>query len=382
MRAVSPSELIEILETRFDDPFAPPVLIFGPPGEGKTQIVRDVATKHKAELRVIRLSTMAQEDVSGVMVPDIENRLADYWSPALLDLPDDMNKRNKIVLFFDELGCAKTDVQNAALNLFQDGVLHNVDIRGAIRIAATNRPKDKVFVKGITSALINRCCVVELQNNVKDWLTWARRNLIHPAVISYIDKDGGVLRGEPSITSSYPTPRAWEYVSRECYRAEKLKLSAKTLSAMISGYVGEQEASKFSAHLRYYRQLPAPTEDPEQAVSQILQKGKDANICLYMYAHNVAMYIQRTYDENKKRLKPEHIRHFLLLLAALAKIEKQQFAMAAAHVLSIDALYHIIHNCTVGKRSALNLPERIFGKDLKELLKFITEAIGVAEKGD
>ncbi len=382
MRAVSPSELIEILETRFVDPSAPPVLIFGSPGEGKTQIVRDLATKHGAELRTIRLSSMAQEDVSGVMVPDIEKRLADYWSPELLEMPDDMEKRHKIVLFFDELGCAKTDVQNAALNLFQDGVLHNVDIRGAIRIAATNRPKDKVFVKGITSALINRCCVVELQNTVKDWIKWARQNLIHPAVISYIDQSGGTLRGEPSITSAYPTPRAWEYVSRECYRAEKIGLKPKALTAMIAGYVGEQEASKFRTYLTYYRELPKPTDDPEQAIRSILEhKRKDANIYLYMYTHSVAMYVQRAYNENKKQLKPEHIRQFVLLLDALYRIDKQQFAAAAAHIISIETLYHIMDRCAVNKRASLNLPQHIFN-NLKELWSFVNDAIGEAKRED
>lgn len=191
------NELVDnfMMETREN------VMIWGAPGIGKTQIVKQVAKtvaeklgKDKADIPVtiITLATKASYDISGIpiqfisstdepeglnqnVIPDKHRGKVgmDFAYPAWLPGPDD-NREG--ILFFDEINRADVDTMGAALSLLLDRVSGSYKMPDSWRIwAAGNRGVDGP-VKPFEGAMASRFLGghVHLVPTVEAWVEWAR----------------------------------------------------------------------------------------------------------------------------------------------------------------------------------------------------------------
>ena len=80
-----PAELLVILEREFlsaRDRQHTPVMLWGPPGVGKSQMVAQVAAKHATAVIDIRLSQMEPSDLRGI--PFRLDNIVEWAVPALL----------------------------------------------------------------------------------------------------------------------------------------------------------------------------------------------------------------------------------------------------------------------------------------------------------
>ena len=104
-----------------------PVMLWGPPGVGKSQIIASVATKQGVPLIDIRLSQMEPTDLRGIPFR-VDDRVE--WSvPAAL--PDERRHGRHGILFLDEITSAPPTVTAAAYQLILDRRL-DVEMREAI----------------------------------------------------------------------------------------------------------------------------------------------------------------------------------------------------------------------------------------------------------
>src|ERR1700752_138358 len=114
-----PSDIIRILDREFTgaaDLGQTPVMLWGPPGAGKSQIIAGIARAHGAGLIDIRLSQMEPTDLRGV--PFRKGDLVEWSVPPLL--PDAARHGERGILFLDEITSAPPTVTAAAYQLILD----------------------------------------------------------------------------------------------------------------------------------------------------------------------------------------------------------------------------------------------------------------------
>ena len=94
-----------------------PIFIWGPPGIGKSDIVRQIGDSMEAHVIDIRLSLWEPTDIKGIPYFDSKQGTM-VWAPPS-ELPDaKMAKKHKyIIVFLDEMNSAAPAVQAAAYQL-------------------------------------------------------------------------------------------------------------------------------------------------------------------------------------------------------------------------------------------------------------------------
>ena len=108
-----PAHLIRVLDQEFlsaRDGLHTPVMLWGPPGVCKSQIVRQIAETHQAPVIDIRLSQMEPSDLRGI--PMRVGEQVEWAIPSLL--PDATRHGVNGILFLDEITSAPPSVSAAA----------------------------------------------------------------------------------------------------------------------------------------------------------------------------------------------------------------------------------------------------------------------------
>lgn len=242
-----------------------PIFIWGPPGIGKSEIVREAANKLGMGFVDIRLSQKEPSSLSGI--PHIvENargeKIMQYSHPSQMPYEGE-----KTVVFLDELPNAAPLVQSAAYELILDRRLGEYKLpEDCIVIAAGNRLNDKGGTFKMAKPLQNRFIHVEMKADYEEWKTWAIKKQIHPFILGYLENNTQDLMDfDPSNTShAYPTPRSWVYVSNIMHAYEKTFNDLGSLDEKdnnmffntISGAVGVGVNAKFSEYLNGAYTLP------------------------------------------------------------------------------------------------------------------------------
>ena len=143
-----PAHITQVIEQEFSSTqqgYHTPVMLWGPPGVGKSQLVAQVAEAHDAAIVDVRLSQMEPSDLRGI--PFKNDAKVEWAVPAML--PDVSVHGAEGILFIDEITAAPPSVSAAAYQLILDRRLgeYRVPEHWAI-VAAGNRQGDR----GVSSA--------------------------------------------------------------------------------------------------------------------------------------------------------------------------------------------------------------------------------------
>ena len=226
-----------------------PVFLWGAPGVGKSDVVRQIAEDSKLELRDVRLSLLDPIDLKGFPTIDAVKKNM-KWLPA-----DFLPTKGKGILFLDEMNSAPQSVQAAAYQLVLNRKIGEYKLPdGWSVLAAGNRASDRSVVHAMPAALANRFVHLDFDINVDDWSHWAMDNEIHLDVRAFIRFRPNLLHSFDANTNprAFPTPRSWAFVN-DIY---KNNLPADDEFELIKGTVGEGAAAEFSGFVRQIRDLP------------------------------------------------------------------------------------------------------------------------------
>lgn len=231
---MKPSRVLEVLDKLFQTRWA--VFLWGPPGAGKSSIVRLAAEGRDLPLIDIRASLLDPTDLRGI--PAVEKGRAVWCPPAFLPGP----KAVPGILFFDELNAAPPLVQASLYQLTLDRRVGEYVLPDGWRIlAAGNRAEDHSVTYRMPAALANRFIHLDFEADFEDWRTWAGRSGIHPLVVGFLSTRRELLLDMRQTERGFPTPRSWEMVSD----ALQALGHARDAADVILGIVGEGAAAEF-----------------------------------------------------------------------------------------------------------------------------------------
>ena len=251
---------ITLIQTRTPFKRFPTVMLWGPPGVGKSQGVRQIAsvieeyTEKEVVITDIRLLLFNPVDLRGIPTSNAEKTLAVWLKPKIFQMDESNDVVN--ILFLDEITAAPQSVQAAAYQITLDRMVGEHKLPdNCIVIAAGNRVTDKSVAYNMPKALANRLCHFEIKEDSKSWHEWAVRKGIHKYVTSYLEYNPhGLMRFDSAGNSmAFATPRSWEMVS------EILSLVSDDMQEvypMIVGCVGQTTASRFREWVQLFNTVP------------------------------------------------------------------------------------------------------------------------------
>jgi MoxR-like ATPase len=220
-----------------------PVFIWGPPGIGKSALVREFAESVGLPCVSLLGSQLAPEDIIGV--PQIIEGKSRFCPPRMI-------ARDKpYCLFLDELNACSQDVQKAFYSLILDRRIGEFELpKGTIVIGAGNRAEDAAITRPLSSALINRLTHVQLRASARDWLVWAGRNNIHETIISYVSNRSDHLWSKPpKHEEPFSTPRSWAMLS-DGLHSYGAAASLEDIKILASGLLTPAHAQQFVAFVK------------------------------------------------------------------------------------------------------------------------------------
>lgn len=251
--SLGPEELrgtvLRMVRTLWADPerasLVPPLMVWGPPGVGKSSILRDAARELGIGFVDVRLAQREPVDVRGLPVPNRETGTVE-WLVA-----SDWPREGRGLLLFDELTAADRTLQVAAYELILDrrlGDLYRLP-PGWYVCGAGNRVEDAAVATGMSSALANRFLHVELRADAEQWTRWALARGVHPTVVGFLRfSPESLFRTEgEDLERGWPSPRAWERVGLLEDRFAEAP-DDRLLHALVRGLVGRAAAVQYMAY--------------------------------------------------------------------------------------------------------------------------------------
>lgn len=250
-----PTHLQTILESEFSNAsngHHTPVMIWGPPGVGKSQLVAQVAEKYSVPLIDIRLSQLEPSDLRGI--PFRSDNLVEWAVPRML--PDAERHGAAGILFLDEITSATPAVSAAAYQLILDRRLGEYRVPDAwVIFAAGNRQGDRGVTYSMPSPLANRFTHFSFDVNVDDWVQWAHRHKIDERVIAFLRFRPELLFDfDPALDPvAFPTPRSWVFAH---HALQKFESGSTILSSALQACVGDAAGIELTAFIDNLDNLP------------------------------------------------------------------------------------------------------------------------------
>ena len=299
---VTPKQLFEFLLAMIHA--NQPVMIWGQPGVGKSDVCKQVAAYLKYFYHTIH--PLLYERIDMVGIPYVSEQITtEYATPGFFP---PTSSKDMHLINIEEITSSKQDTQSALFQLIWDRRCGDYELpEGARLVACGNRLSDRGVVHRMPSPLASRFIHVELGHSIEDWTDWAIENDIDIDVISFLNLVPDLLNQfkPKSDEVVYPCPRTWQSVSRTKSTAEERLDEEGQLAAYI-GAVGHAAASDFWGFLQAKHELPQPRTvimNPEETIvphepsQQILLSGALIKLADDMNLESICTYAHRMEPE-------------------------------------------------------------------------------------
>ena len=213
-----------------------PVLLMGPPGIGKTQIMEQIAAETGVGLVAYTITHHTRQSAIGL--PFIEKRtyggveysVTEYTMSEILGSVYELMEKTGIregILFLDEINCVSETLAPMMLQFLQCKTFGNQRLpEGWLIVAAGNPPEYNKSVRDFDVVTLDRVKRIDVTEDFAVWKEYARKKGLHGAVISYLDiKKDHFYRIETTADGlQFATARGWEDLSELILAYEKLGL--------------------------------------------------------------------------------------------------------------------------------------------------------------
>lgn len=203
-----------------DESFVQPItpFIWGKPGIGKSQAVKQIADEYGIQFIDLRLSQLESADIRGIPVPDLDQGISKWLPPEFLPFKGINKFENTAgVILLDEFNRARPDVLQAAFQLVLDRQVGVHEIMDSWFIVAAGNlgDEDRTDVVEMDSALKNRFIHFHVDVELGPWLEWAEAAGVQNDIVSFIQaKPNWLYNVANEDDNVFVTPRSWEKFSK------------------------------------------------------------------------------------------------------------------------------------------------------------------------
>jgi len=236
-----------------------PLMMIGEPGIGKTAITNQLEESGKFHLLTIRLVNEDEGTMNGYADPDEGQATVTLRVVRKVKEAADraVNEGRRLIVFFDEVNRAKDHMIKYVFNIIDTKRWGDFELPvDTSFIAAINPPTKNHKVRDILSdsALRRRFAIYATKADASEYITYAKKAKIHPAVIGFINTKAKHIYDYVALDNGQPyaCPASWDAVSSIMYWFENVKLGklkdvTKNISVnrMLTGTIGEAMTYEF-----------------------------------------------------------------------------------------------------------------------------------------
>lgn len=240
-----------------------PILLMGPPGIGKTQIMEQAAREcgvalvaytitHHTRQSAVGLPFIRQRNYGGRDVSVTEYTMSEIIASVYAKMEATGLKEG--ILFIDEINCVSETLAPTMLQFLQCKTFGNQAVpEGWLIVAAGNPPEYNKSVRDFDIVTLDRVRRMDIEPDLPAWRDYARTAHIHSAILSYLElhpQNFYQINADVDGTQ-FVTARGWEDLSNLLDTYEALRLQAD--ENLVHQYLQHKKiAEDFSAYLDLY----------------------------------------------------------------------------------------------------------------------------------
>lgn len=240
-----------------------PMLLIGPPGIGKTQIMEQVAQECGIGLVAYTITHHTRQ--SAVGLPFIEHKMyggkeyavTEYTMSEIVASVYDRIEKSGLpegILFIDEINCVSETLAPTMLQFLQGKAFGNHKIpEGWIIVAAGNPPEYNKSVREFDIVTMDRIRRIDVEPDLPVWKEYAKTAGVHPSILSYLNvRPQNFCQIETTVDGKrFVTPRGWEDLSELIWIYEKQ--DRKMDRELVGEYIQFPKIAKdFANYLELY----------------------------------------------------------------------------------------------------------------------------------
>ena len=240
-----------------------PILLMGPPGIGKTQILEQAARECGVTLVAYTITHHTRQ--SAVGLPFIRQKhygdrdvsVTEYtMSEIIASIYEKMEATGlkEGILFIDEINCVSETLAPTMLQFLQCKTFGNQAVpAGWVIVAAGNPPEYNKSVRDFDVVTLDRVRRMDIEPDLPAWREYAHKAGIHGAILSYLElhpQNFYQINADVEGTQ-FVTARGWEDLSNLLDTYEALSLQAD--EEVIRQYLQHKRiAEDFASYLDLY----------------------------------------------------------------------------------------------------------------------------------
>lgn len=226
-----------------------PAFLWGKPGVGKSQLIKQIAKLRGWGLIDFRAST--RDPVALMGIPDVTGETSRWKVPD--EFPQVERDGAEGIFLLDELNAAAPSMQAACFGLVLDRKVGDYTMPPGWRIvAAGNRQTDGAAAQRMPTALANRFAHIDVDPDVNSLVEYFNAIEVDPIIVAYLRWRPEQVHAMGSRDArAFPTPRSWEQVAKIIDVPSTLRLQLAT------SMIGEGAAGELESFIRLYRSLPS-----------------------------------------------------------------------------------------------------------------------------
>lgn len=263
-----------------------PLLLIGPPGIGKTQIMEQVARECKVALVSYTITHHTRQ--SAVGLPFIREKefggktysVTEYTMSEIIASVYEKIEQTGLkegILFIDEINCVSETLAPTMLQFLQCKTFGNQKVpEGWVIVAAGNPPEYNRSVREFDVVTLDRIKKIDVEADFSVWKEYAYQAGVHQAVISYLElKKENFYRVETTVDGKmFATARGWEDLSQMIGVYEDLGLPMDR--EVVYQYIQHWKIAKdFANYLELYYKYQKDYKVEEILLGHITEEACD-----------------------------------------------------------------------------------------------------------
>ena len=274
-----------------------PILLIGPPGVGKTQIMEQVAEEcgiglvsytitHHTRQTAVGLPFIREREFDGQIYSVTEYTM----SEIIASIYHAMEERREGILFIDEINCVSETLAPTMLQFLQNKTFGNQPVPpGWIIVTAGNPPEYNKSVREFDIVTLDRVRRIDVQADLGVWEEYASDAGIHRAILAYLKlhPEHFYIMETDVDGRHFVTARGWEDFSHllYAYRENGIPVTEDVVYEYLPHReVAEDFADYLELFARYEEEYPIDAildgEVPGVIYERLLRAGFDERVAV------------------------------------------------------------------------------------------------------